>query len=264
VATECALAETIESSLRAHGTPERASGAKRYLKSDLEFIGVATPIFRKLIVQALRTSPRLHRKSLLATVHALWARPVFELRAAAVELLMRHVRLLEERDIEVVETLLRESRTWALVDGLAPRVAGPLFERYPNVGDALDRWAGDDDFWIRRAALLALLVPLRRGGGDFERFARYADAMVDEKEFFIRKAIGWVLREVGKRRPGLVVDWLGPRVNRAAGLTVREAVRYLPPHAREALLGERRTGSGPSRRGDPGKAAGGARSLRSP
>jgi len=56
----------------------------------------------------------------------------------------------------------------------------------------LDRWAADEDFWVRRAALLSLLRPLRRGEGDFGRCARYADMMLAEREFFIRKAIGWV------------------------------------------------------------------------
>jgi 3-methyladenine DNA glycosylase AlkD len=84
--------------------------------------------------------------------------------------------------------------------------------------------------------MLALLVPLRRGGGDFERFARYADAMLGEPEFFIRKAIGWVLREVAKKRPALVVAWLEPRVRRASGVTFREAVRHLPGEDRARLL----------------------------
>ena len=101
----------------------------------------------------------------------------------------------------LLERLLRESRTWALVDGLAASVVGGLVERYPETRRRARPVGRDDDFWIRRSALLALLVPLRRGGGDFDRFARYADAMLDEKEFFIRKAIGWVLRDTAKKRP---------------------------------------------------------------
>jgi 3-methyladenine DNA glycosylase AlkD len=132
--------------------------------------------------------------------------------------------------------LLRTSGTWALVDGLAINVVGDILERSPEASTVLDRWAGDDDFWLRRSAILALLRPLRAGGGDFERFARYADAMLDEKEFFVRKAIGWVLREVAKRRPELVAAWLAPRVHRASGVTVREAVKPLPDHVRIALL----------------------------
>jgi 3-methyladenine DNA glycosylase AlkD len=87
---------------------------------------------------------------------------------------------------------------------------------------------------------MLLLVPLRRGAGDFERFARYAEEMLEEKEFFIRKAIGWVLRETGKQRPQLVDGWLAPRIDRASGVTVREAVRYLPRARREALTAAHR------------------------
>ncbi len=132
--------------------------------------------------------------------------------------------------------MLRSSGTWALVDGLAVNVAGGLVERYPELTATLDRWATDTDFWLRRSALLALLRPLRRGGGDFDRFARYADQMVTEREFFIRKAIGSVLRETAKTRPALVSAWLGPRVHRASGVTVREAVKPLPPDLRIRLL----------------------------
>jgi 3-methyladenine DNA glycosylase AlkD len=79
-----------------------------------------------------------------------------------------------------------------LVDPLAASVVGRLAERCPQLGVVLDRWVTDDDFWIRRSALLALLGGLRRGEGDFVRFARYADSMLANKQFFGRKAIGWV------------------------------------------------------------------------
>jgi 3-methyladenine DNA glycosylase AlkD len=60
--------------------------------------------------------------------------------------------------------------------------------------------------------------------------------MLEEREFFIRKAIGWVLRDTARRRPSLVAGWLAPRVHRASGVTVREAVKPLPPAVRELLL----------------------------
>ena len=94
----------------------------------------------------------------------------------------------------------------------------------------------DEDFWVRRSAMLALLIPLRQGEGDFDRFGRYADGMLDEKEFFIRKAIGWVLREVSKKRPNLVFDWIAPRTHRASGVTMREAVKYLPSARQKVLV----------------------------
>jgi 3-methyladenine DNA glycosylase AlkD len=155
---------------------------------------------------------------------------------AAVELLDAQAALLQAGDAVLVEQMLRTSRTWALVDGLAEHVMGGLTERCPELTATLDRWACADDFWLRRSALLALLRPLRRGAGDFERFSRYADQMLGEQEFFIRKAIGWVLRETAKRRPELVAAWLAPRAHRASGVTMREAVKPLPADVRERLL----------------------------
>ena len=233
------LAARIEQRLSSLGTPERAEHEKRYLKSDLDFYGATVWEVRRAAKDELAAGPEPDRAELLATVEALWSRPVHECRAAAVELLAQRVDLLEPDDMQVVERLVRESRTWALVDALAPSVAGPLVERHPELTATLDRWAADDDFWVRRAALLALLLPLRRGDGDFKRFGRYADAMLDEREFFIRKAIGWVLRETSKKQPQLVYEWLLPRAERASGVTIREAVKYLSEDQRAGILAPR-------------------------
>jgi len=135
-----------------------------------------------------------------------------------------------------LERLIRQSKTWAFVDELAIAITGPLVERDPALLRVLDRWATDADFWVRRSAMLALLRPLRRGRGDFPRFARYADRMLEDREFFIRKSIGWVLRETGKPQPDTVFAWLLPRASRASGITVREAVKYLSPAQRAEVL----------------------------
>jgi 3-methyladenine DNA glycosylase AlkD len=230
-------AAELEQAIRALGSPGWASNSKAYLKIDLEFAGVSVPAIRSAVVTWTGRRGRLPHDQLTAIAAALWESPLFESRLAAEFLLERHARLLLAADIDLAEHLLRNSGTWALVDGIAANVAGEIAERYPEpTGGTLDRWAGDADFWIRRSAMLALLRPLRRGGGDFDRFARYADAMLEEKEFFIRKAIGWVLRDTAKRRPELVAAWLAPRVQRASGVTVREAVKPLSPQARDRLL----------------------------
>ena len=229
--------EQLEADLRAAAVPGRAEQEKRYLKSELEHFGTSVPSIRG-VVKAHAGDIADHAE-LVAVVEALWARPVHECRMAAVELLEQRTDLAEPRDLHLIERMLREARTWALSDGLAASVAGPLVERHPELYADLDRWAVDDDLWIRRSALLALLLPLRRGDGDFDRFGRYADSMLGEKEFFIRKAIGWVLRDTARRRPQLVYDWILPRARRAAGLTVREAVKPLPPALRDEVLARR-------------------------
>ena len=241
------LATRIEAELRRLGAPGRAAGAKSYLKSNLVFLGADTAGLRGTVKSLLRDAPELDRAGLLSLVKELWPRGIFELRAAAVELLMQRGTLLEAADLARVERMLRDGHTWALVDALAVHVAGPLVVRFPRLGTTLDRWAEDADFWVRRASMLALILPIRRGKGDFERFARYADRMLEEREFFIRKAIGWVLRETSRKRPELVEAWLAPRTHRASGVTVREAVRHVPEARREALLAayrERRPATG--------------------
>ena len=80
---------------------------------------------------------------------------------------------------------------------------------------------------------------MRRGGGDFDRFSGYADQMLAEKEFFIRKAIGWILRETAKKRPALVAGWLAPRIQKVSGVTLRQALKPLPPATRDSLLAAR-------------------------
>ena len=198
---------------------------------------------RRAVVAVRTRHPDLGHDAAIALVEALWAKPIFERRFAAVEALRLFGDLLVAEDVVLVERLLRESRTWALVDDLAAHIAGSLVSAHPELGATLDRWVEDEDFWIRRSALLALLVPLRQGGGDPDRFFRYADRLLDEREFFIRKAIGWVLRDMSRRRPQLVHDWLAPRAKRASGVTIREAVKYLDPADRDRLMTAYREGS---------------------
>ncbi len=231
-----ALSDQIERELAALGDPTRAEREKAYLKSDLQFFGVTVPAIRRAAKAVEADRPALTRSAVLETAGALWERPVFECRLAAVFLLELYADRLEAADLALLESMLRESGTWALVDNLAATVVGPLAERCPELGADLDRWAADDDFWMRRSALLAHLGPLRAGGGDFDRFAGYADAMLEEKEFFVRKAIGWVLRDTARKRPDLVYGWLAPRTHRVSGVTIREAVKPLPDDRRDKLM----------------------------
>jgi 3-methyladenine DNA glycosylase AlkD len=219
------LADALETRLRGIGTPERAAGEKAYLKSDLEFLGATVWQIRDAVKEL---APPMDHDTLVAEVERLWAVPIFERRMAATFLLERGAKELSVADLPLIERLIRESRTWALVDNLAGDLLGRLVERDPQaMTPAMDRWAADGDSWVRRASLLAELRPIRRGA-TLDRFLARADAMLEEREFFIRKAIGWVLREAGKRQPAEVAAWLGPRTHRSSGVTIREAVKYLP------------------------------------
>jgi 3-methyladenine DNA glycosylase AlkD len=181
-----ALAELLTDELRAIGTLERAAQEKRYLKSDLEFFGGSVWEIRRVVQAFVRGAASMAHDELVALVDALWEEPVHERRMASVVLLELHPKLLTFADLPLIERLLRESLTWALVDGLAANVIGGVLTRSPaEVSLVMDRWSTDADFWIRRASLLAELQ-LLRAGADLAPFLRRADGMLDEKEFFIR------------------------------------------------------------------------------
>jgi 3-methyladenine DNA glycosylase AlkD len=224
-----ALVTALEQQLRAAGSSERAAKEQTYLKSSLEHFGTSVPAIRSVAVRLWRDHPDLGHDDVVRLAEALWSAPVHERRMLTVEVLDRYPDRLSPGDLGLVERLVRQARTWALVDGLAVDVAGGIVLAAPAdpvVSATLDRWAADEDFWVRRAALLAELKGLR-AGGDLARFARHADAMLEEKEFFVRKAIGWVLRETARTRPDEVVAWLAPRASRASGVTLREVVKPL-------------------------------------
>ncbi|MFL6182758.1 MAG: DNA alkylation repair protein [Actinomycetes bacterium] len=231
------MSKRIETELKRSASPERAVAEKKYLKSDLSFLGATLGDIRRVTKQTVKSAETqdaaLKREGVLALVEELWQKPLFERRMAAVIVLEQHIDELRSADLRLIERLIRESYTWAFVDALAANVVGGLAVRY-KIRRVLDRWSRDKDFWIRRSSLLAELRPLKEGA-PFEPFALRAEAMLEEKEFFIRKAIGWVLRETSKSRPDEVFNWIAPRTDRASGVTMRETVRYLGQE-RSALL----------------------------
>ncbi|MEZ4438460.1 MAG: DNA alkylation repair protein [Polyangiaceae bacterium] len=228
-----AVGRELVAALRARGRAERAEKERAYLKSDLDHLGVSVPETRATLKELWKTH-RLSADQALTLAEQLYDLGIYEPRLAGA-LWLERVALTGDQ-LPRLEALIRRSKTWALVDPLAVHVLGKLVVAEPALNAELDRWILDDDFWIRRSAMLALLGPLRRGGGDWDRFVRYADDQLDDKEFFIRKTIGWILREVARKRPQLVIGFIAPRTHRASGVTMREVVKPLDEATRERLM----------------------------
>lgn len=219
----------------AEGTPERAAQERQYLKSSMEHYGVPVPRVRAAIKDFKASHGEMHRGDLVALARTMWKDDHYEIKSAAIALLEAYRRILDQRDMELLEEMIDQCETWAHVDWIAPHVAGNLVQRFPSCENRLDVWAGHRNFWVRRAAMLALLEPLRKTGDRFDRFARYASAMAGEKEFFIRKAIGWILREVSKKRPELTYGFLVEHIEDISALTFKEGSRKLPDAMRQRL-----------------------------
>lgn len=261
-----AVAESLQVELQEHASDERATNEKRYLKSNYTHLGVNVPNIRATARRFNRTHKEISHAELTNLTDLLWASNIYELRKLAVNILAGQTSKLKPTDIDLIKTLLGDSHTWALVDDISLNIAPPILDMHENPSVIRTTWSTDPNFWIRRAAMLSLLPKLRRplryhhylkhqstdtsqdtsrysegnnldsdGVAAWHEFTTYADAMLHEKEFFIQKAIGWILREVSKHSPDLVTDWLTPRATRTSAVTMREALKYLPENQQNHL-----------------------------
>jgi 3-methyladenine DNA glycosylase AlkD len=225
-APAAAIADGLTDELRALGSPERARSERAYLKSEYVHLGAGVPAVRSVAKAHIRGARPSHDQ-LVALVDVLWDSEIYERRLLGVELVLATPKVWGVSDLVWIEGLLRRCHTWALVDGLAAHGVGRIVAADPAGFEVLDRWVGDGDMWVRRSAVLALR-DLARDGREFDRFERYADLLLAESEFFIRKVLGWVARETGRRHPELVSPWVRANLARMNGVTIREAVKHLP------------------------------------
>ena len=210
----------------------RAERERAYLKSSRPFFGVDVPTTRRITRGLVCTPPVPPVDVSLDIVRRLWARPEFDARRAAAELLCAVARRgeLDLTALGWLEPMIAEGETWAIVDTIAVGVSGVILDAdRREVTDAVMRaWVISPDMWVRRASLLSLLPSLRRDLDRWPLFVELADGLMREREFFIRKAIGWVARDVARRAPEVVQGWAVPRLDTMSGVTRREVVRHLP------------------------------------
>ncbi len=227
----------ISASIAAQATPERAEYEKKYLKSDLRFLGARAAVVDSVVREEWKAMRPSSRAEVWGLCDALWAEGVHELRSVGLALLRFAPEFVEKSDLPKLRQWVIDSNGWAHVDTIAPHILGPLTARDSSVVAVIDGWATDSNFWVRRAAMLSMLIPLRSGDlASWPRFVRYATPQLGEKEFFIRKAIGWILRETSKKEPGVVFEFLREHRAVVSGLTLREGAKYLGA-ARRVELG---------------------------
>ena len=128
---------------------------------------MTVPFIRKTAKTSRREHLDLGRDDLLALVAGLWVMPYHHLRSLAIALLELYRDLLLAGDMAVVEDLLHRCHTWDHVDWLSFKVAGHLVECHARAKQVLPAWSEDENFWLGRASMLALLNPQRAGYGDF-------------------------------------------------------------------------------------------------
>ena len=223
------LRSDLVARLSAAGDPDRAAGQQRYMKSELPFHGVRVPEVRRLARAVIADHPIPDSDAWEGTVLGIWRRATHrEQRYSAIELAYapRYRHWLAPGSLAMVEEMIVTGAWWDYVDQLAAKHMGHLLASYPeDIRPVLRAWAEDHDIWRRRTSILAQLK--FRADTDADLLFALIEPSLAEKEFFLRKAIGWALREYSKTRPGLVTDYVAANHGRLSPLSRREALRAI-------------------------------------
>jgi 3-methyladenine DNA glycosylase AlkD len=200
---------------------ERAAAMRAYMRNQFDYLGVATPEHRAAVAPLIKGFSPADREELRMAAEGLWQMREREYQYVAIGLLGRHDKVLILDDLPWLLDLVQRKSWWDTVDSLV-KVIGPVVRRAgAKGGRAMDAAVKHDNFWVRRIAMLHQLG--LRDEVDTVRLFRYAELLAAEKEFFIRKAIGWALRDYAWHDWRAVEKFLKSAHGRLSGLTVREA-----------------------------------------
>ena len=220
------LADFVTSSLQAAAVPGNVPAMQAYLKTSMPFFGVKKPALVPIFREMKRRFAPENRRQYEAGVRSLWQLPHREQKYAAIEYAAQHSSQLSPASLPLYERMVREGAWWDLVDTIAANVISPLYlADRKTVRPTINRWIDDDHLWIRRTALLSHLR--HKEQTDEKQLFAHCLRRAGEPEFFIRKAIGWALRQYSYANPAAVRHFLRANRARLSGLSFREGAKRL-------------------------------------
>ena len=205
--------------------PERAVAMAAYMRDRYPFLGIPAPAQKLLAREVLAGLDRPAEADLRAVTTHCWRMPEREYQYFACGLLRRHARVLNAGFLHVARFLVTTKPWWDTVDALAAHTVGPLVARHPELLATMDEWAVDEDLWLVRTAILHQLT--YKEATDAKRLFHYCSRQAGHPDFFVRKAIGWALREYAKTDPAEVRAFVHAHEARLSALSVREALKNL-------------------------------------
>ncbi|GAB1690590.1 DNA alkylation repair protein [Krasilnikovia sp. M28-CT-15] len=205
--------------------PGRAVQAAAYMRDQFPFLGMPAATQTALNRTVWTGLPKPAEDDLRAVALACWELPEREYQYFACTYLRRHAAVPGTGFVPTLRTLISTKPWWDTVDPLATWVAGGLVRRHPELVTEMDAWAVDEDMWLVRTAILH---QLRYGADtDTERLFGYCTRQAGHRDFFVRKAIGWALRQHARTDPDAVRRYVAANGDRLSGLSVREAMKHL-------------------------------------
>lgn len=202
---------------------EQAVKMSAYMKDKFPFMGIPKPE-RAILQNELIKKVRKEESIDWNFIFKLWDMPEREFQYLAVDYLLVLKDSLQKTDIDNVKTLIINKSWWDTVDSLAEKITGVLCAKYPElIQSHILKWSESDNIWLVRIAILFQLKYKEKT--DTELLSLIINNNNNTKEFFINKAIGWVLREYSKTNKEWVKVYL--ENNKLHSLSVREASKYL-------------------------------------
>jgi 3-methyladenine DNA glycosylase AlkD len=218
------LAE-IRVDLEAIAEPERIDVMVAYMKGHFEFLGVTTAKRRPVTKWVLAAARKAEPDSLLRFADRCWAEPEREFHYLGTEVLRAGAKHLRQTDLPHVRGFITATPWWDTVDGLAVHAVGALVRNHQDLVHEMDEWIESDDIWIARTAIIHQLMYKERT--DANRLFTYCEMRMDHANFFIRKAIGWALRQYARTDGDAVVAFVNQHEDDLSGLSKREALKHL-------------------------------------
>ena len=191
---------------------------RAYMKDISPFLGIPSPVRRKA-TKGLKRPPD---SELLVACCELFALTEREYHYVAIDALDARAKHLPASALHDLLRLVQTKSWWDTVDGLAGCIGG-LVTAHPILAVEIEGWIHHEDFWVQRVAILHQLRYKERT--DVERLFRLCLVHASSREFFIRKAIGWALRQYAWTDPEAIRSFVEAHRSEFSGLTVREADR---------------------------------------
>jgi 3-methyladenine DNA glycosylase AlkD len=218
----------IRDVLASFANREKAVAMRAYMRDQFDFLGVPTPQRRAAVLPVLRVLKGASAEELIALAESLWALPQREYQYVAVDVLARYWKTLELAHLPALLSFAQRKSWWDSVDGLAG-VAGDVIraarQHDPGCQIHMDRALRHENLWVRRIAMLHQLG--WRAQTDVSRLFHHARALAPEQDFFIRKAIGWALRDYAWHDPEAIRRFLDETQGELSPLSAREAGKNL-------------------------------------
>jgi len=212
--------------LAAVADPSKADGMQAYMKTDMPYFGVQKPARAAILRDLVRDFPPRDRAEYEEMVVGLWQLPHREEKYLALGVARHFEAYVMPESLPLYRRLIVDGAWWDLVDEVATHLICDLVVGYSEeVWPVVDTWIDDDDMWLRRTAIICQVGA--KESTDAARLFRFCEARAFEKEFFIRKAIGWALRQHARIDPDGVARFVIAHRDQLSGLSYREATKHI-------------------------------------